>query len=79
MIDNFKVRVIEWVFDPGDETGQHIYEYDSFVVSIKDGLLKIINEVGSIILSELKWGISYFIEKVKIITLLMKINFTIVL
>ena len=25
MIDNFRVRVTEWIFDPGDETGQHIH------------------------------------------------------
>ena len=43
MIDYFKVRVTEWAFDSGDETGQHINEYDYFVVSIKDGILKIIN------------------------------------
>ena len=42
----FNVRVTEWAFDPGEETGQHIYEYDYFVVSIKDGILKIINEAG---------------------------------
>ena len=24
MIDNSKVRVTEWVFDLGDETGQHV-------------------------------------------------------
>ena len=64
MIDNFNVRVTEWAFDPGEETGQHIYEYDYFVVSIKDGILKIINEDGLIILPELKQGISYFMEKV---------------
>ena len=60
----FNVRVIEWAIDPGDETGQHIYEYDYFVVSIKDGILKIVNEDGLIILSELKQEISYFMEKV---------------
>ena len=25
MIDNSRVRVTEWEFDPGDETGQHIH------------------------------------------------------
>ena len=55
---------MEWAFDPGDETGQHIYGYDYFVVSIKDGILKIINEDCLIILSELKQRISYFMEKV---------------
>ena len=58
----FNVRVTEWAFDPGDKIGQHIYEYDYFFVSIKDGILKIINKDGLIILSELKQGISYFME-----------------
>jgi quercetin dioxygenase-like cupin family protein len=63
MIDNSRVRVTEWAFDPGDETGQHIHEYDYVVVPMKDGILKIVNEDGSITFSELKKGISYFREK----------------
>ena len=63
MIDNSRVRATEWEFDPGDETGQHIHEYDYVVVPMKDGILKIINEVGSVTLSELKKGVSYFREK----------------
>ena len=63
MIDNSRVRVTEWEFDPGDETGQHIHEYDYVVVPMKDGILKIINDDGSVIISELKKGVSYFREK----------------
>ena len=63
MIDNFRVRVTEWEFDPGDETGQHIHEYDYVVVPMKDGILKIINNDGSVTLSELKKGVSYFRDK----------------
>ena len=63
MIDNSRVRVTEWEFDPGDETGQHIHEYDYVVVPMKDGILKIINDDGSVTLSELKKGVSYFREK----------------
>ena len=51
MIDNSRVRVTEWEFDPGDETGQHIYEYDYVFVPMKDGILKIINDDGSVTLS----------------------------
>ena len=40
MIDNSKVRVTGWVFDPGDETGQHIHEYDYVVVPMKDEIFK---------------------------------------
>ena len=63
MIDNSRVRVTEWEFDPGDETGQHIHQYDYVVVPMKDGILKIINDDGSVTLSELKKGVSYFREK----------------
>ena len=54
MIDNFKTRVTEWIFKPGEETGQHIHEYDYVVVPMSDGVLKIINEDCSITFSELK-------------------------
>ena len=54
MIDNFRTRVTEWKFEPGEETGQHIHEYDYVVVPMADGVLKIINEDGSITFSELK-------------------------
>ena len=40
MIDNSRVSVTEQGFDPGDETGQHIHEYDYDVVPMKDGILK---------------------------------------
>ena len=43
MIDNEKTRVTSWAFEPGEETGQHIHEYDYVVVPMKDGELKIIN------------------------------------
>ena len=62
MIDNSKVRVTEWVFDLGDETGQHIHEYDYVVVPMKDGILKIINDDGSVTLSELKLSLIHISE-----------------
>ena len=79
MIDNSRVRVTEWAFDPGDETGQHIHEYDYVVVPMKDGILKIVNEDNSITFSELKKGISYFREKGVSHNVINEINFNIVL
>ena len=79
MIDNSRVRVIEKALDYGDETGDHIHGYHYVVVPMNDGILKIFNDDVSITLSKLKQGIRYFRKRVKIITLLMKINFTIVL
>ena len=63
MIDNSRTRVTEWKFEPGEETGQHIHEFDYVVVPMEDGVLKIINEDGSTTFSKLKKGISYFKKK----------------
>jgi len=63
MIDNEKTRVTRWSFKPGEETGQHIHEYDYVVVPMEDGELKIINKDGSVSISELTRGVSYFREK----------------
>ena len=63
MIDNQKTRVTEWTFEVGDETGQHIHEYDYVVVPMLDGELKIINHDGVETISKLKQGGSYFREK----------------
>jgi beta-alanine degradation protein BauB len=63
MIDNEKTRVTEWVFDIGDETGQHIHEFDYVVVPMLDGELKIINKNGEESISKLLKGGSYFRNK----------------
>ena len=63
MIDNKRTRVTRWFFKPGEETGQHIHEYDYVVVPMKDGELKIINLDGSVSISKLIKGVSYFKEK----------------
>ena len=63
MIDNKRTRVTRWSFKPGEETGQHIHEYDYVVVPMKDGELKIVNLDGSVSISKLIKGVSYFKEK----------------
>ncbi len=63
MIDNERTRVTLWTFKQGEETGQHIHEFDYVVVPLKDGQLKIINDDMSTTLSDLKKGISYFRNK----------------
>jgi quercetin dioxygenase-like cupin family protein len=63
MIDNKRTRVTRWSFKPGEETGQHIHEYDYVVVPMKDGELKIVNLDGSVSISKLTEGVSYFKEK----------------
>ena len=63
MIDNEKTRVTRWSFEPGEDTGEHIHEYDYCVVPLMDGQLKIINHDGEISISELSKGVSYFRKK----------------
>ena len=63
MIDNHKTRVTEWSFEIGDETGQHIHEYDYVIVPLLDGELKIIDKDGSVTISNLSKGVSYFKNK----------------
>ena len=63
MIDNEKTRVTRWSFEPGEDTGEHVHEYDYAVVPLMDGQLKIINHDGEISISELSEGVSYFRKK----------------
>ena len=63
MIDNAKTRVTMWSFEIDDETGQHIHEYDYVIVPMLDGDLKIVDNDGSVSISNLKKGECYFREK----------------
>ena len=49
MIDNEKTRVTEWVFDIGDETGQHIHEFDYVVVNYENRVEDVVIEIDRII------------------------------
>tara|TARA_B110000046_G_scaffold48641_1_gene54002 strand:- start:6276 stop:6551 length:276 start_codon:yes stop_codon:yes gene_type:complete len=63
MIDNERTRVTSWAFEPGEETGQHIHEYDYVVVPMKNGELKLVDHTGLVSISKLQKGISYYKEK----------------
>ena len=58
-IDNERVRVTEWRFAPGAETGEHVHGLDYVVVPLASGRLKIISENGEASVSELRQGVSY--------------------
>lgn len=58
--DNDRVRVTEWRFAPGAETGEHVHEMDYVVVPSGDGRLKIVSPEGEETIAELKAGQSYF-------------------
>jgi quercetin dioxygenase-like cupin family protein len=59
-VDNDRVRVTEWRFAPGAETGEHVHEFDYVVVPGGDGRLKLVSPEGRESFAELKQGGSYF-------------------
>lgn len=58
-VDDDRVRVTEWHFPPGAETGLHVHELDYVVVPMTTGTLTIEQPDGSTVLSELTAGASY--------------------
>ena len=59
-VDNERVRVTQWRFAPGAETGMHVHQMDYTVVPLRDGRLQIVSPQGEEQFAELKQGISYF-------------------
>jgi mannose-6-phosphate isomerase-like protein (cupin superfamily) len=59
-VDNECVRVTEWRFAPGAETGFHVHEMDYVVVPFASGRLKLVSPDGQESLADLTHGVSYF-------------------
>jgi quercetin dioxygenase-like cupin family protein len=59
-VDNDRVRVTEWRFAPGAETGEHVHQMDYVVVPSGNGRLKAVAPDGTESFAELKVGVSYF-------------------
>ena len=59
MIDNDKVRVTEWRFGPGQQTGQHRHEMAYIVVPVTTGRLLNQNPEGDVY-REMTAGSPYF-------------------
>ncbi|MGI9659434.1 MAG: cupin domain-containing protein [Gaiellaceae bacterium] len=61
LIDNDRVRVTEWRFAPEAATGWHTHEYDSVIVPMSTGTLRLENPDGPVD-AELEVGVPYFRE-----------------
>jgi quercetin dioxygenase-like cupin family protein len=59
-VDNERVRVTEWRFAPGAETGEHIHQMDYVVVPSGNGRLQLVSPQGEASFAELRHGASYF-------------------
>jgi quercetin dioxygenase-like cupin family protein len=58
-LENDRVRVSLWIFAPEAATGWHRHEHDYVIVPLTAGTLRL-DEGGSVTLSELEAGQSYF-------------------
>jgi len=45
-VDDERVKVTEWRFAPGAETGHHVHEYDYVVVPLTSGILRLEEPTG---------------------------------
>jgi quercetin dioxygenase-like cupin family protein len=59
-VDNERVRVTEYRFAPGAETGEHIHHMDYVVVPMGSGRLKLVSPKGEESFADLERGASYF-------------------
>jgi beta-alanine degradation protein BauB len=59
-VDNDRVRVTEWRFAPGAETGEHVHRMDYVVVPSRNGRLKLVSPQGEESFADLNVGVSYF-------------------
>ncbi|HET8599989.1 MAG TPA: cupin domain-containing protein [Segeticoccus sp.] len=58
-VDDDRVRVTRWDFEPGATTGRHRHEYPYVVVPVIDGRTQITTADGETSYSELRSGESY--------------------
>ena len=58
-VDDERVRVTEWRFAPGAETGFHVHEMDYVVVPLGDGRLQLVSPANEESFADLKHGVSY--------------------
>ena len=59
-IDNERVRVTEWRFQPGEATGHHTHGFDYVVIPTASGTLKIVMPDGTANAAELTVGQPYY-------------------
>jgi quercetin dioxygenase-like cupin family protein len=61
-VENDWVKVTEWRFEPGAETGYHVHAYDYVVVPLTSGVLRL-EEAAGRREAQLTSGVAYAREK----------------
>lgn len=59
-VDNDRVRVTEWRFQPGEATGHHTHGFDYVVIPTASGTLRIIAPDGTATAAALTVGQPYY-------------------
>ena len=58
-VDNERVRVTEWRFAPGAETGEHVHGWTTWSCRSATAALKLVSPAGDESFADLKHGVSY--------------------
>lgn len=58
-VDDDRVRVTEWAFEPQTETGFHVHGMDYVVIPMTNGTLSISDSDGNVVANQLVMGQSY--------------------
>ena len=61
-VDNAQVRVTEWRFAPGAETGWHRHEFDYVITPVTGGEVEIVDGSGTRTPFTMEPGMSYYRE-----------------
>lgn len=59
LIDDERVVVSRFDFEPGDETGHHVHAMPYVIVPLTDGTLRIVDDAGTESRAELTNGVPY--------------------
>ncbi|GMG84058.1 hypothetical protein LNKW23_32720 [Paralimibaculum aggregatum] len=60
MVENARVRVIEWRFAPGAATGWHVHGHDYVITPVTSQPVDIVDAAGAVSRVEMVAGRSYF-------------------
>ncbi len=59
MIDDARVLVHRYDFQPGDETGAHVHGLPYVIVPLTDGVLRVVDDMGEAVMAPLTAGEPY--------------------
>ncbi len=60
LLDNDTTRISEWVFQPGEQTGWHLHDWDYVTIQLSGGCLKITAADGTVRMVDYTPGVTNY-------------------